>query len=398
MFSGTILWPPPFRYSNRSKHSRIRLGYFSADFRDHPVGRAISGLIEHHDRNRFELIGFALAKSKRDQVRLRLEKSFDRFFDVSTVSDNHVAAQARKLEIDIAIDLTGFTEGSRTGIFAFRPAPIQVNYLGYAGTMGADYIDYLIADRTIIPEEHRQYYTEKIAYLPHSYMPSSADTRVPERSFLRKQFDLPEGAFVFCCFNGAYKISPDMFDIWMRLLKRVENSVLWLGYNNDPVLQNLRSAAAARGIGEERLVFTRSIPERDVHLSRLTLADLFLDTLPYNAHATASDALCACLPVLTCLGTTFPGRVAASLLNAAGLPELIAGTHGEYEAMATRLALNPQQQLSIRQRLAQNHATFPLFNPKLFARNIESVYEAMLKRHEAGLGPDHIDPSRDSSG
>lgn len=385
--------PSPNPKLQAFKHSRIRLGYFSADFRDHPVGRAISGLIEHHDRNRFEVIGFALVKSKRDPVRIRLEKAFDRLFDVSTVPDSDVAAQARNVEVDIAVDLTGFTEGSRTGVFAFRPAPIQVNYLGYPGTIGADYIDYLIADRIIIPGGHQQHYAEKIAYLPHTYMPGSADISGNERNVSRKQFGLPEGAFVFCCFNGAYKITPGMFDIWMRVLERIENSVLWLGYSNNSVLQNLRSEAGARGIGQERLVFTRSVPDREGYLARLTLADLFLDTLPYNAHATACDALCAGLPVLTCSGATFPGRVAASLLNAAGIPELIASDPGEYEALATRLALNPQQLLSLRQQLAKNHASYPLFNPVLFARNIESVYVAMMNRQQSGLGPDHIQPS-----
>lgn len=374
------------------KHSRIRLGYFSSDFRDHPVGRAISGLIEHHDRNRFEITGFALVKSTGDPVRLRLEKAFDRFFDVSTISDRDVAAKARNLEIDIAVDLSGFTEGSRTGVFAFRPAPIQVNYLGYPGTVGADYIDYLVADQTIIPEEHQQYYAEKIAYMPHTYMPPSPDDCVIDGGFSRKEFGLSELTFVFCCLNSAYKITPEMFDIWMRVLKRIENSVLWLGYNNNAIPQNLRSEASARGLDPARLVFTRSVPDRENYLARLRLADLFLDTLPYNAHATACDALCAGLPVLTCLGTTFPGRVAASLLKAAGVPELIASNPHEYELMATGLALNPRQLLSLRQRLKETHATCPLFDPVLFARNIEAVYVAMVKRQQSGLAPDHIQP------
>lgn len=374
------------------KHNRIRLGYFSADFRDHPVGRAISGLIERHDRERFEIIGFALAKSKRDQVRIRLEKAFDLFFDISTISDRDVAAQARKMEVDIAIDLTGFTEGCRTGLFALRLAPIQVNYLGYAGTIGADYIDYIIADPTIIPEGHQKYYAEKIAYLPHTYMPSSAVSSVATRVCSRKEFGLPEDAFVFCCFNASYKITPEIFDIWMRVLHIVDSSVLWLGYNNNAVLENLRSEASVRGIGQERLFFTHTVREREDYLARFRLADLFLDTLPYNAHATACDALCAGLPVLTCLGTTFPGRVAASLLKAAGVPELIASNPHEYELMATRLALNPQQLLSLRQRLKKTHATCPLFDPVLFARNIEAVYVAMVKRQQSGLAPDHIQP------
>ena len=377
----------------RFNHDRIRLGYFSSDFGDHPVGHAISGLIEHHDRNKFEATGFAFRLTRDDPVKVRLEKTFDHFYDVSTRTDQDVAALARHLEIDIAVDLnglTGFTEGNRIGIFANRAAPIQVNYLGYPGTMGADFIDYLIADRTVIPERDRQYYTEKIAYLPETYFPGSAERALAKLDISRNECGLPEKAFVFCCFNNAFKITPEIFDIWMRLLKRVDGSVLWLPSCNEITVRNLQSEATARDIGMERLVFAGFVPDRITHLNRLGVADLFLDTLPYNAHATAQNALCAGLPVLTCLGKTFPGRVAASMLHAAGLSELVTHTLSEYEALALELSTNRQKLLSLKQRLRANHSTHPLFDPVRFARGIESLYVAMLNQNNTGLPPVHI--------
>jgi len=305
------------------------------------------------------------------------------------MSDKDVALLARNLEIDIAVDLNGFTQGSRTDIFAMRAAPIQVNYLGYPGTMGADYIDYLITDSTLIPENQQQHYVEKLIYLPDTYQVNDSKRPIADRLFTRAECGLPEGGFVFCCFNNNYKVTLEIFDIWMRLLKTVESSVLWLLEDNISATKNLSAEAQGRGIAPERLVFAKRI-ELSEHLARHRLADLFLDTLPYNAHTTASDALWAGLPVLTCLGNTFPGRVAASLLNAIGLPELITHNLDEYEALALKLATNPQWLLSLRQKLEVNRSTHRLFDTAAFTKHIESAYVSMWTRHQAGLAPEHI--------
>jgi predicted O-linked N-acetylglucosamine transferase (SPINDLY family) len=371
------------------EHSRIRLGYFSADFRNHAVAYAMAELFERHDREKFEVIGFSFGPVRRDAMRVRLEKAFDRFFEVGAMSDKDVALLVRNLEIDIAIDLNGFTQGCRTDVFAMRSAPIQVNYLGYPGTMGAEYIDYLIADPTLIPEDHQNHYAEKIVYLPDTYMPSDS-TRTFAKAASKAECGLPELGFVFCCFNNAYKIVPDIFDIWMRLLKRVQGSVLWLPRSNDAAMRNLRLAADARCVDPQRIVFARFLANPEDHLARLKFADLFLDTVPYNAHATASDALWAGLPILTCLGKTFPGRVAASLLSAVGLPDLITHNLDEYEALGFELANDPQKLRSLRQRLEANRLTHPLFNAPLFTKQLESAYVAMWRRHRSGLRPEHI--------
>jgi predicted O-linked N-acetylglucosamine transferase (SPINDLY family) len=296
---------------------------------------------------------------------------------------------ARDLEVDIAIDLKGFTQFSRTNIFALRSAPIQVNYLGYPGTMGAEFIDYLIADMTLIPERHQRYYTEKIVYLPHTYLVNDSKRHISDKTFTRLEVGLPQEGFVFCCFNKNNKIVPDVFNCWMRVLKQVDGSVLWLFAENAKAASNLRKEAEFRGINPERLIFAKRIPLPD-HLARHRLADLFLDTLPYNAHTTASDALWAGLPVLTRIGETFAGRVAASLLNAIGLTELITSTPQAYEALAIELATNPEKLAAIKHKLANNRLTTPLFDTQTFARHIEAAYTMMYERYQANLLPDHI--------
>jgi predicted O-linked N-acetylglucosamine transferase (SPINDLY family) len=379
---------PQFR--RKLEHDRIRLGYFSSDFRNHPVAYSIAGLFEFHDRAQFEVIGFSFGPPTKDFMRLRLEKSFDRFFDADALSDKDVALLARNLEIDIAIDLNGFTQGERTSIFAMRAAQIQVNYLGFPGTMGADYIDYLIADRTLIPEQHQNHYAEKIVYLPDTFMPCDAERRIAVTDVGKAEWGLPENGFIFCCFNSTHKITPAIFDVWMRLLKHVDGSVLWLAGGNDAAMRNLRAEANNRGTDADRIVIARFVANQEHHLARLRIADLFLDTLPYNAHTTASDALWAGLPVLTCLGETFAGRVAASLLNGIGLPELVTRNLDEYEAVALELATNSQALNSIRRKLAANRLTQPLFNTALFSKHIESAYAAMVARNRAGIEPGHI--------
>lgn len=375
------------------KHGRaekIRIGYFSADFHNHATAYLMAELFEAHDRSRFEWIGFSFGPEKHDEMRQRVSSAFDRFIDVRNLSDREVAAEARALGIDIAVDLKGFTQDSRPGIFAEGCAPIQADYLGYPGTMGADYIDYVIADATVIPPERRTDYTEKVVYLPHCYQVNDSRRRISERIYTRQEMGLPESGFVFCCFNNNYKIVPSTFDGWMRILKAVEHSVLWLFEDNPTAAANLRKEAEARGIDRARLVFAKRMP-LDEHLARHRLADLFIDTLPYNAHTTASDALWAGLPVLTCAGTSFAARVAASLLKAVGLPELVAATQQEYERMAIELAADSARLSAIRQKLQGNRLKAPLFDARLFATHVEAAYQAMYDRYQAGLPPAHIE-------
>lgn len=370
-------------------HDKIRLGYFSSDFYNHATAHLIAELFERHDRSRFEVIGLSFGASPNDDMRQRLSSSFDRFLNIRNQSDQNIVNLTKSLEIDIAIDLKGFTTNARTGIFALHPAPIQVSYLGYPGTMGAPYIDYLIADPTIVPAEHRQFYSEKIAYLPNTYQVNDSHRKISERQFTRSEAGLPEDGFVFCCFNNNYKITPAIFDIWMQLLNEVEGSVLWLLENNTHARKNLQNEAARREIATERIIFAKRMDLPD-HLARHRLADLFLDTFFYNAHTTASDALWAGLPVLTYLGDTFAGRVAASLLNAIGLPELITHSHEEYKALALELARNPARLSAIKQQLARNITTHPLFDTKLFTRNIEDAFIHMWERNQQNFPPKHI--------
>jgi protein O-GlcNAc transferase len=369
--------------SARYDHSRIRLAYLSGDFRDHATVYLMAGLFEAHDRTRFEISALSFGPDENGEMRDRLVPAFDRFVDVRHNTDREVASMLRELEIDIAVDLHGFTKGSRAGIFAQRPAPVQVNYLGYPGTMGAPYMDYIIADRWVIPEEHRRWYTEKVVYMPDSYQVNDSRRRIAERTPTRLEAGLPESGFVFCCFNSSYKIAPWLFDIWMRLLQRSDGSVLWLLEDNPTASRNLRREAEQRGISPERLIFARRVKLED-HLARHCLADLFLDTLPCNAHTTASDALWAGLPVLTQLGDTFAGRVAASLLAAAGLPELITRSRQEYEEQALKLAADGDLLAGLKARLGRKRATHPLFDTKRYCRHIEAAYLTMWERAQRG--------------
>ncbi|MBI3903576.1 MAG: tetratricopeptide repeat protein [Nitrosomonadales bacterium] len=372
-----------------SGHDKIRIGYFSADYHNHATSYLMAELFEIHDKTRFELIAFSFGPSKSDEMRARVAAAFDQFIDVQARSDEEVAQLSRNLEIDIAIDLKGYTQDHRAGIFAARAAPVQVNYLGYPGTMGAPYMDYLIADRTLVPETGTQDYSEKIVYLPNSYQVNDSSRRIADRQYTRAELGLPQTGFVFCCFNNNFKITPDIFDAWMRILGQVENSVLWLFEDNPWVAGNLRGEATRRGIDAERLVFAARMPLPE-HLARHRLADLFLDTLPYNAHTTASDALWVGLPVLTCMDATFAGRVAASLLNALHLPELITTSRTEYETLAITLASDPARLGALREKLARNLSATPLFDARLFARHIEAAYIAMYQRCQADLPPEHI--------
>jgi protein O-GlcNAc transferase len=377
----------------RYAHDRIRLAYLSTDFRQHPTSYLAAGLFEHHDRSRFEITAISLERGNDSGLRGRLQAAFERFIDVDAHSDDQIAGLIASLEIDILIDLNGHTKGARTKVLARRPAPIQVNYLGYPGTMGADYIDYMIADRRVVPETHEAFYSEKMVLLPNTYQVNDADRGVVgkalDKTLERSELGLPPSGFVFCCFNNGFKLTPDVFDGWMRILKQVDGSVLWLFEDIPTVAINLRKEAVARGVSPERLVFAKRVSQAD-HMARHGAADLFLDTLPYNAHTTASDALWAGVPVLTRSGETFAGRVAASLLTAIRLPELIAATPEQFESMAIELARRPEALAAIKAKLAQHRSTQPLFDTKSYTRHIESAYAMMVERHQKGLPPDHI--------
>jgi predicted O-linked N-acetylglucosamine transferase (SPINDLY family) len=367
-------------------HDRIRLAYLSADFHDHATAFLTAELFERHDHTRFETTAISFGPDARSQMRSRLEAAFEHFVDVGNKGDHETASLLRRLEIDIAVDLKGFTASCRPKILACRPAPIQVSYLGYPGTMGVDYIDYILADRFVIPEEHHDCYAEKVVYLPDSYQVNDSKRRIAERIPARSQVGLPENAFVFCSFNSSYKITPMVFEVWMRLLRAVDGSVLWLAESNASASGNLRQQAMTSGIAPERLIFAPFAKLED-HLARHRLADLFLDTLPINAHTTASDALWAGLPVVTCLGGTFAGRVAGSLLHALGLPELVTHSLGQYEALALKLATDAGMLAEIRRKLARNRDVFPLFDVERFRRHIEAAYFSMWQRCQRQEAP-----------
>jgi predicted O-linked N-acetylglucosamine transferase (SPINDLY family) len=376
--------------SRRDRHkAKIRLGYYSEDFHDHATCHLMAGVFELHDKSRFDLVAFSYGPDVNDAMRQRLLKCFDSFVDVRAVSDLEVTRRSRELGIDIAIDLKGYAPGGRTGIFSERCAPIQVNFLGFPGTMGVDYIDYIVADRTLIPAENRKHNAEKIVYLPDTYQPNDTHRPSPMEAPTRQALGLPAKGFVFCCLNDCYKISPLVFDRWMRILRAVEQSVLWLFVDRDEAAQNLRKEATKRGVDEGRLVFCKRVPVTE-HLARYRVADLFLDTLPCNAHTTASEAMWLGLPVLTCMGDAFAARVAASLLNAIDLPEMITTNLDDYESLAIELARNPARLQQVKEKLWRNRLSTPLFDTRLFAKNIEAAYAEMYRRYQEGLPPDHI--------
>jgi predicted O-linked N-acetylglucosamine transferase (SPINDLY family) len=378
----------PLWRGERYSHARIRLAYLSSDFGDHPVSLLAAGLFERHDRTRFETTAISFGSDAPGPIRARLEAAFDRFIDARMLDDAAVARLMRELEIDIAIDLNGFTDGFRPEILARRPAPVQVNYLGYAGTMGHPAWDYIIADRHVIPQDFRCHYTEQVAYLPGSFMANDDRRTISEHTPSRADAGLPESGFVFGCFNNSYKITPDVFDVWMRLLQAVDGSVLWLAAANASAVGNLRREAEVRGVAADRLVFARKIASNDDHLARIRLADIVLDTSYYNGHTTAADALWAGVPVLTCSGASFASRVAGSLLVAVGLPELMTCALADYETLALRLARDPECLAAFRERLARNRQTCPLFDTARFTRHIEAAFAVMWERSCRGDAPE----------
>jgi len=379
---------PPASFPPAAPRSdgRIRLGYLSADLRTHPVAFLIAGLIERHDRRRFEVLGYSCGPDDGSAIRARLTGAFDHFVDLRAASHRQAAERIHADAVDILVDLTGYTEHGRTAILAHRPAPIQVNYLGYPGTTGADFIDYIIVDRFLVSADQQPFFSERLVHLPNCYQPSEIIQEVAERTPSRAECGLPEQGFVFCCFNNVLKITPEIFDIWMRLLAAVPGSVLWLVAATPRVKDNLRREAVDRRVAADRLVFAAPTP-RPEYLARLGLADLFLDTLPYNAGATASDALWAGLPVLTCSGDTYIGRMAGAVLTAAGLPELITTSLKGYESLAIRLATEPGLLAPLRQRLACNRSIMPLFDIARFTRDLEAAYRQMHETWQAGRPP-----------
>lgn len=360
---------------NKTPKAKLKIGYLSADFRRHPLAALITDLIEQHNRSQFEIHAYSYAPDDATPERKRLEQAFDEFHDILPISQQQAAEQIHRDGMDILVDLTGFTQTSRSGILALRPAPIQVNWLGFPSTMGAPFVDYLIADTTIVPPEQTVHYAEQLVYLPHTYQPNDRKRAIgtpPSRA----ECGLPAQDFVFCCFNQTFKITPQLFDLWMDVLKEMPRSVLWLLECNRWAKANLLKEAEARGVDPSRIIFAPRVSGAK-HLARQAQADLFLDTLPYNAHTTTSDALWMGLPVLTCQGDTFTSRVASSLLQAAGLNELVTLCLDDYRNKALELARNPEKLLEIRKTLEQTKHSMPLFDTPRFARDLEAIYWQM---------------------
>jgi predicted O-linked N-acetylglucosamine transferase (SPINDLY family) len=365
---------------------KLKVAYLSSALQRHPTGWQIAELIELHDRSRFEVHAMSYGFEDGSDIRARLVKGFDRYHEIALRSDRDVAQLIRDLGIHVAVELKGYTEKARPGILAHRPAPIQVSYLGYTASMGVDFIDYILADAIVLPMDQQAYYSEKIVHLPDSYWPNDSRRKVAEETPSRGALGLPDDGFVFCCFNNTYKITPEIFDRWMAILRRIDGSVLWLLDTGELAKRNLRNETQTRGVDPRRLVFAPRI-EISQHLARHRAADLFLDNLPVNAHTGTTDALWTGLPVLTCAGEAFVGRVAASLLSAVGLPELVTHTLDEYEALALRLASERTLLAEIRAKLERNRLTFPLFNTDRLRAHIERAYERMWEIFQNGEAP-----------
>lgn len=364
-------------------HDRIRIAYLSADFHEHPTARLAVELFERHDRSKFEVFALSFGADDGSAMRARLKAAFEHFHDVRAMNNADILALMRQLEIDIAVDLKGYTQDARAMLFAKRAAPIQVNYLGFPGTLGADFYDYVLADPIVAPMELQPFFDERIVHLPQCYQPNDSKRAVPPTTLTRSEAGLPESALVFCCFNNNFKIAPAFFDVWMRLLHAVAGSVLWLLEDNPEASANLRAEAKLRGIDARRLVFAPRVAPLE-HLARHRLADLFLDTLPYGAHTTASDALWMGLPIVTCLGKAFAGRVGASLCHAVGLQELVARDLVEYETIVLALARDPQRLAAIKHRLNSDRLQQPLFDCRAYTRSIEAAFATMWATYQNG--------------
>ena len=372
------------------RREKIRIGYFSADFRDNPSAYLSAELFELHDKNNFELIAFSFGSNDNSPIRLRVSKAFDQFIDVQDMSDEGVARLSRELEIDIAVNFgAAFAEGSRVGIFSYRAAPIQVNYFT-TSTLGATYMDYILSDKTVIPESSKHFYSEKLIYLPNAVMVDDSQRIASKRTFSKQECGLPEDVFIFCSFNNHYKHNPYILDLWARILIRVDQSVLWITYHNAQFSKNITAEFAKRGIDRSRLIFATRTELMADHLARYPLADLFLDSYPFTAQTTALDALKTGLPLLTLQGESLCSRMASSLLKTIGLPELITTTQEEYEFLAIELATNPSKLANIKQRLVENRSTTPLFDTPVYTKHLELAYKTVMERYWADLPLDDI--------
>lgn len=372
-------------------HKKLKIGYLSADFKEHPVSYLMAEVFELHNRERFEIIGYSIGQNDHSKIRQRIKNGFDQFHDVQSLSLKETASYIAKNEIDILVDLTGYTAHSRTAVLGFRPAPVQVHFLGFAGTLGTPYVDYIIADKTIIPEQSVHFYDEQVVWMPDTYWVMDRQLKIGQIPS-KKQAGLPEDKFIFCCFNASYKILPNIFQIWMNLLKVIPNSILWLSEANSLAVENLRREAG-QYIDLQRLVFAPRQQLLEDHLARLSLADLMLDTLPYNAHTTMSDALWVGVPAITCMGESFASRVGASLLKAVGLPELITTNLQDYEKLALELATHPTKLAFFKKRLKENQNTCVLFDTPRWVKNLETGYEMMWERFQQGLPPEPLEIS-----
>lgn len=374
-------------YSEPFSNKRIHIAYFSADFNDHPVAHLVLELFKNHNKEKFLVSGFSLS-AKQDAISIKVQKFVDNYYDVNNLSDVEIAQLARKLNVDIAIDLTGYTENGRPRIFSYGVAPIQTSYIGYLGSMGSKNYDYLFGDETLIPIEHQKFYSEKIAYLPN-YQVNGLDRCDKITNFSRGDLNIPESSFVFCCFNNCYKIHPNTFTSWMNILKAVPNSILFLYVDTPETIENLQREALARDVSSERLIFGHRVDRAD-YFARFHCCDLFLDTFTYNAGTTAADALWAGLPILTKIGRTFPSRLAASLLHSLEIPELITHSSEEYEHIAIELARDPSRLQAIKKKVSAHKLNARLFDTNFFTRSIEAVYLEMAKRYTLKLSSDHI--------
>ena len=368
-------------FSNKNKkNEKIKIGYFSSDFKKHAMSHLLAGMFENHDKSNFEIYGFLLTKIKKDEMTDRIANSFDHFIDVSKKTVKEISEISRSLKIDIAIDLMGYTKSNRFQIFLEKCAPIQINYLGYSATSGSNALNYIIADHTLIDNDDKKEFSENIIYMPHTFMPNDFKNIKLQNNLNRKDFGLSDNSFVFCCFNKQYKFTPVLFDIWMDLLKEVEKSSLWLLVNNNQTVKNLIKETEKRNVDPNRVIFARGQP-LEQHLSRHSLADLFLDTFPYGAHTTCGDALWSGLPVLTLKGNTFASRVSSSLLKAINLEELITNSLDEYKSLAISLAKNPKKLIEIKKKLIINKDKTPLFDTKNYTKNLEAAYKSVYKRY-----------------
>lgn len=382
----------PEIYSNynrpvKSNNKKIKIGYFSSDFKNHAVGRSIVRLFECHNKKNFEIFGFYFGKMN-DSNTNRISKKCDQFINTYSMADTDLIRLSRNIGIDIAVDVNGFSRNCRPKIFSGRAAPIQINYLGYLGTMGVSYIDYIVADKYVIPEENKNFYNEKIIYLPNSFLPSDELRSISNKNYTRKDFGLPENKFIFCCFNNITKINPEIFSIWMKILKNNEKSILWLSSENKIVINNLKSEAMYRGIDEKRLIFTQKLVYEE-YLKSFKLADLFLDTIPYNAGATAMDSLYAGLPILTMSGESFMSRTSGSLMNSLNMKELIVNSFDEYINLANNIYKNNKID-EIKSNLKRKIADSNLFNSKVYTKNIEDAFFQIFDLHKNNLKNEDI--------